>query len=80
MTPTTREQLPAYRTIERFGFLCAWHDPSGGEPSFDVPDLDPEGWTDMSVTTIPIDAHVETVHENGVDTVRFGVVHGFPLS
>ena len=78
--PDYTERLPAYPTMERFGFLFAWHDPAGGEPSFDVPDLDTDGWTDMLVTTIPIDAHVETVHENGVDAVHFGVVHGFPLS
>lgn len=73
-------RLPAYPTAERFGFLFAWHDPNGGEPTFDVPDLDLDGWTDTTVTTIPIDAHVETVHENGVDAVHFGIVHGFPLS
>jgi phenylpropionate dioxygenase-like ring-hydroxylating dioxygenase large terminal subunit len=78
--PPYATRLPAYPAIERFGFLFAWHDPTGGEPSFDVPDLDLTGWTDVAVTTLPVDAHVETIHENGVDTVHFGVVHGFPLS
>ena len=73
-------RIRSYPTIERFGFLFAWHHPEGGEPTFDIPDLDLEGWTDMTVTTIPIATHVETVHENGVDAVHFGVVHGFPLS
>jgi cholesterol 7-dehydrogenase len=70
----------AYPVIERFGFLFAWHDPAAGQPSFDVPDLDLAGWTEPIVTTLPIAAHVETIHENGVDTVHFGIVHGFPLS
>ncbi len=78
--PPYAVRLPAYPTAERFGFVFAWHDPTGGEPTFDIPDLDLSGWTDMTVTTIPIGAHVETIHENGVDTVHFGVVHGFPLS
>jgi phenylpropionate dioxygenase-like ring-hydroxylating dioxygenase large terminal subunit len=78
--PSYAGTLPVYPTIERFGFLFAWHDPTGGEPSFDIPDLELAGWTDVAVTTIPIRAHVETIHENGVDTVHFGVVHGFPLS
>jgi phenylpropionate dioxygenase-like ring-hydroxylating dioxygenase large terminal subunit len=73
-------RLPSYPTIERFGFLFAWHDPTGDGPTFDIPDLDLEGWTDPQVTTIPIKAHVETIHENGVDMVHFGVVHGFFLS
>ena len=73
-------RLRAYPTIERFGFLFAWHDATGGEPTFEVPDLDLGGWTEPIVTTLPIAAHVETVHENGVDTVHFGIVHGFPLS
>ena len=78
--PDYAVRLPAYPTIERFGFLFAWHHPAGGEPTFDIPDLDLAGWTAITVTTIPIAAHVETVHENGVDAVHFGVVHGFPLS
>lgn len=78
--PSYDVTLPAYPTIERFGFVFAWHDPGGGDPTFDVPDLDLDGWTDTTVTTIPIAAPVETVHENGVDAVHFGVVHGFPLS
>lgn len=78
--PSYPLRLRSFPTIERFGFLLAWHDPAGGEPTFDVPDLDLDGWTDMTVTTIPIAAHVETIHENGVDAVHFGVVHGFPLT
>ena len=73
-------RLRSYPTIERFGFLFAWHDPAGGEPAFDIPDLDLRGWTEPAVTTIPIDVHVETVHENGVDAVHLGVAPGFPLS
>jgi 3-ketosteroid 9alpha-monooxygenase subunit A len=75
--PVTIRSFP---TIERFGFVFAWHDPTGGEPTFEVPDLELEGWTELEITTIPIAAHVETIHENGVDAVHFGVVHGFPLS
>lgn len=78
--PPYAVRAAAYPVIERFGFLFAWHDPAGGEPSFDIPDLNLRGWTDLTVTTIPIDAHVETIHENGVDSVHFGIVHGFPLS
>ena len=72
--------LPSHQTIERFGFVFAWFDPDSGEPTFDIPDLDLDGWTAPLVTTIPIATHVETIHENGVDTVHFGIVHGFPLS
>lgn len=78
--PSYPGRLPAYQTIERFGFLFAWHDPTGGQPTFDIPDLDFAGWTDPIVSTFSIAAHVETIHENGVDAVHFGVVHGFPLS
>jgi phenylpropionate dioxygenase-like ring-hydroxylating dioxygenase large terminal subunit len=78
--PAYPARIQAYPTIERFGFIFAWHDPSGAGPTFDLPDLDLGGWTDPLVTTIPIETHVATVHENGVDTVHFGIVHGFPLT
>lgn len=78
--PSYDVRLRSYPAIERFGFVWGWFDPAGGEPTFDVPDLALDGWTEPLVTTIPIATHVETVHENGVDAVHFGVVHGFPLS
>lgn len=78
--PSYPERLRAYPVIERFGFLFGWHDPAGGEPTFEIPDLDLDGWTSFTVTTIPIAVHVETVHENGADAAHFGFVHGFPLS
>lgn len=78
--PSYPVTLRTYPTIERFGFLFAWHHPTDGPPTFDIPDLDLHGWTHPVVTTLPIATHVETVHENGVDLVHFGVVHGFPLS
>lgn len=78
--PTYGERLRAFPTIERFDWVWAWHDPAGADPSFDIPDLDFTGWTTPLVTTIPIAAHVETIHENGADAAHFGFVHGFPLS
>jgi phenylpropionate dioxygenase-like ring-hydroxylating dioxygenase large terminal subunit len=78
--PGYAERLPVYPTIERFGFVFAWHDPTGGEPTYDIPDLAFDGWAEPLVTTLPIATHVETVHENGADAVHFGIVHGFPLS
>ena len=78
--PGYAARLRPYPAIERFGFVFAWHDPTEGEPTFDIPDLDLDGWTDPEVTTVPIAAHVETIHENGADAVHFGIVHGFPLS
>ena len=78
--PSYPVRTMAYPVIERFGFLFGWHDPAGAEPTFDIPNLDLAGWTDITATTIPIAAHVETIHENGVDAVHFGIVHGFPLS
>jgi phenylpropionate dioxygenase-like ring-hydroxylating dioxygenase large terminal subunit len=78
--PSYTGRLRAYPTIERFGFIFAWHDPGEREPTFDIPDLDFAGWTEPIVSTFSIAAHVETIHENGADAVHFGIVHGFPLS
>jgi nitrite reductase/ring-hydroxylating ferredoxin subunit len=78
--PEYAGRITTFPTIERFGFVFAWHDPAGGPPAFDVPDLDLDGWTDVEVTTISIRTHVESVHENGVDVAHFASVHGFTLS
>jgi phenylpropionate dioxygenase-like ring-hydroxylating dioxygenase large terminal subunit len=78
--PGYAARLSVYPAIERFGFVFAWHDPTGGDPTFDIPDHDLAGWTAPEVTTLPIAAHVETIHENGADAAHFRVVHGFPLS
>lgn len=78
--PPYERTLRSYPTVERVGTVFAWFDPAGGPPAFDLPDLGVDGWTERLATTIPLETHVETVHENGVDTAHFATVHGFRLS
>lgn len=78
--PPYDQTLRSFPTVERAGAVLAWFDPAAGPPRFHLPDLDVDGWTPWSATTIPLAVHVETIHENGVDTAHFATVHGFRLS
>jgi 3-ketosteroid 9alpha-monooxygenase subunit A len=40
-----KAELGSYAIVERYGALWHWHDPEGGEPDFDLPDL-PE-WDEL---------------------------------
>lgn len=72
-------KLPIYPTVERSGLVLAWHHHARDAPSWELPELDPDGWTAPRVTTIPIATHLESIVENGADTAHFAAVHNFEL-
>ena len=77
--PAYPERLQVHPTVERYGFVFAWHDRRGRGPGWQLPELDTDGWTEPLCTRVPMRAHPESVCENGVDTEHFKNVHGFGL-
>lgn len=67
--------------LERNGIIFAWHDPYGREPTWEIPELDLDGWSLQqwyrwsSVTT-----HVQEVHENGADLGHLKQIHRFQIN
>jgi phenylpropionate dioxygenase-like ring-hydroxylating dioxygenase large terminal subunit len=72
-----RANTKSYPVVERNGAIFVWHHESGEAPSWEVPALSFDGWTDVKGETIPIRTHVQETAENSVDIGHFAAVHGY---
>jgi nitrite reductase/ring-hydroxylating ferredoxin subunit len=65
-------QRPVHETN---GLLLAWH---GREsPSWEVPDVDVDGWTQVRCRRFVLRDHAQETTENSVDLGHFAIVHGY---
>lgn len=62
---------------ETGGIVLAWHDPGGGVPDFDLPELPLEGWTPPRFATSTFAGHPFETTENSVDVGHLAVLHGY---
>jgi len=77
-----RKRLPkaragAVHVRERHGVVLAWHDPAGGAPAFEVPELDMAGYTPLRTRLFSLRGHPQETSENSVDTGHLSEVHGY---
>jgi hypothetical protein len=62
---------------EQHGMILVYHDPTGGPPSWEVPEIDLQGWSRLVFQKFSLRGHPQEITENGVDVSHFSVVHGF---
>lgn len=75
--PTAR--VRHYPTVEQNGFVWMWFDPAGGEPDFEIPELEQiasDDWVETFRHTWTIKTQIQEMGENGVDSAHFPTVHG----
>ena len=87
-TPNRSQRLRVWPVVEQHGCAFLWHQPEGGAPTWEMPDifgsfpqfeLDPAAYYDPYPTFIdralrePV--HPQVVAENGPDSVHFRSVH-----
>ena len=75
--PTVHARLRSWPVREIHGHVLTWWSADGGEPGWDLPTLDTEGWSEPLTTTLSLRAHLEDLAENGVDLGHFGAVHRY---
>ncbi len=71
--------LKAWPIVEKNGFIAVWHDREGGEPNWELPDIEvwnTAAWGDWIVNRQRMAAHGREVIENIVDVGHFPAVHG----
>lgn len=66
-----------WRHHETDGVVLVWYHGSGGQPTFAVPDLSVDGWTDLRHATFELRDHPQETTENAVDLGHFAWVHGY---
>jgi 3-ketosteroid 9alpha-monooxygenase subunit A len=74
-----KARLHTYPTLERNGVVLAWYHPEDREPLWDVPE-EPElnghrDWDLVGTTHYEIDAALQEMAENAVDSAHFRYVH-----
>jgi 3-ketosteroid 9alpha-monooxygenase subunit A len=86
--PNISHSLRVWPVVEKYGFVFMWHDPAGGPPRWELPDLftmiehlpaSPDDYyrpyPEMSVRYDAEPVHPQITLENGPDTVHFEHVH-----
>ncbi len=74
-----RAKIVPWDVIERNGFIMAWCNEEGGDPEWDIPQLEEVGsddWTDYERREWIIPTHNIEMGENQVDTAHFRYLHG----
>jgi nitrite reductase/ring-hydroxylating ferredoxin subunit len=66
-----------WSVVERHGVVLAWWDPSGGAPSFEIPELDMSAFAEQDTWTYRLRGHPQDTTENSVDTGHLSIVHGY---
>ena len=72
-----RVSTKSFPVVERNGAIFVWHHGKGEAPSWEVPAVSFEGWSDVKGETLPIRTHVQETAENSVDVGHFAAVHGY---
>jgi phenylpropionate dioxygenase-like ring-hydroxylating dioxygenase large terminal subunit len=74
-----RARLTTFPTIERNGVVLSWYHPHGEAPQWDVPEVaelgDHPDWSTTIRTDYVIDASIQEMAENSVDSAHFRFVH-----
>jgi 3-ketosteroid 9alpha-monooxygenase subunit A len=75
-----KARLRTYPTVERNGVVLTWYHPDEVAPQWEVPEIpeldDHPDWSTVIRTEYVIDASVQEMGENSVDSAHFRYVHG----
>lgn len=72
-----KAKLRAFPVRERNGVVLVFWGPEGALPDFEIPEIDPTGWTPWHGHVLELAGHPEDIAENSVDVGHFVVVHGY---
>jgi phenylpropionate dioxygenase-like ring-hydroxylating dioxygenase large terminal subunit len=71
-----KARLEPWSVREIGGFVMVWFDAEGREPTWEIPELDTEGWSGLCWREYPLATHPQETTENSVDFGHFTQVHG----
>jgi nitrite reductase/ring-hydroxylating ferredoxin subunit len=75
--PPPKALLKTYSLREKNGFILVWFDSNGATPSWEIPDVSNEGWSDIRTTDFSLRSHPQETTENSVDVGHFSIIHGY---
>lgn len=75
--PAASTRLTSTPLSERNGLLLAWYDADHREPTWEVPELDMQGWSPLACRRYELPSHPQETTENSVDFGHLTEVHDF---
>ncbi len=75
-------KIKTWKVVERYGCIFTWHDPEGGEPDVDLPEI--KAWEDPQFVHWKLDrlgtinCHPVEIIDNMADVAHLGPTHGGP--
>jgi nitrite reductase/ring-hydroxylating ferredoxin subunit len=75
--PVPRCKLGMIEVRELHGLILVWFGAAEEAPSFEVPDIETDGFSPMQMRRYRFRGHPQETNENSVDSGHFGIVHGY---
>jgi nitrite reductase/ring-hydroxylating ferredoxin subunit len=75
--PVPRCKVPLVHVRELHGLILVWYGAAGEPPTFEVPDVETDGWADVQLRRYRFRGHPQETNENSVDSGHFNIVHGY---
>jgi nitrite reductase/ring-hydroxylating ferredoxin subunit len=75
--PPARARIDTLPVREKHGLVLAYYHPEGAAPTWEIPDIDMEGWRAFRFHEFKFRGHPQETSENSVDLGHFGVVHDY---
>ncbi|MDB4655446.1 Rieske (2Fe-2S) protein [Flavobacteriales bacterium] len=75
--PPPTAKAKTWQVRDKNGFVVIYHSSNNQEPTWEIPDVDSEGWNPVLTTAYEINSHPQETTENSVDIGHFSEVHGY---
>lgn len=76
-TPPAKAVARTWPVQERNGLILAYHSQTDSAPTWEVPEMDWDGWSPLLTRVWPMRGHPQETSENSVDVGHFSVIHGY---
>ena len=75
--PPPKAKAQVFPTQERNGLILVYYDGENQLPTWDVPELNVDGWSPLLAETWRLRGHPQETTENSVDIGHFSNIHGY---
>ena len=75
--PPPTAKAKTWEVRDKNGFVILYHSNTGEAPTWEIPDIETEGWNPLVTKSYIINSHPQETTENSVDIGHFSEVHGY---
>ena len=75
--PPPTAKAKTWHVRDKNGFILVYHSQVGNAPTWEVPEINSDGWNSLLVKSYELNSHPQETTENSVDIGHFSEVHGY---